>query len=183
MPRAQVLGSGAALDTSRLKTIIGETTRLDPRLVSGYVIGEHGDSQFVPWSSVSFIGKSFAQYVEDNRSRYPGVTFAGIEEETRRRRLDIKGLRGGTSYGIAATVAGLVRMILWNERSVVSVSTLIDGEYEYEEHDVFLSLPVTLDGNGVGDFVDLHLNDEELSRFRASAAVVREHCALIAGRL
>lgn len=83
----------------------------------------------------------------------------------------------------AATVAGLVSMILWNERSVVSVSTLIDGEYEYEEHDVFLSLPVALDCNGVGYFVDLHLNDEELSRFRASAAVVREHCALIAGRL
>ncbi|PLS26303.1 L-lactate dehydrogenase [Bifidobacterium parmae] len=183
LPRAQVLGSGAALDTSRMKTIIGETTRLDPRLVSGYVIGEHGDSQFVPWSTVSFIGKSFAQYLEDNRSRYPGVTLAGIEEETRRRGLDIKGLRGGTSYGIAATVAGLVRMILWNERGVVSVSTLIDGEYEYGERDVFLSLPVALDGDGVGDFVDLHLSDEELARFHRSAAVVRDHCRLIADRL
>ncbi|MBW3080073.1 L-lactate dehydrogenase [Bifidobacterium saguinibicoloris] len=183
LPRAQVLGSGAALDTSRMKTIIGETTRLDPRLVSGYVIGEHGDSQFVPWSTVSFIGKSFARYLEDNRSRYPGVTLAGIEEETRRRGLDIKGLRGGTSYGIAATVAGLVRMILWNERGVVSVSTLIDGEYEYGERDVFLSLPVALDGDGVGDFVDLHLSDEELARFHRSAAVVRDHCRLIVDRL
>lgn len=90
LSRAQVFGSGAALDTSRLKTIIGETTHLDPRLVSGYVIGEHGDSQFVPWSTVSFIGKSFAQYLEDNRSRYPDVTLAGIEEATRRRGLDIK---------------------------------------------------------------------------------------------
>ncbi|MBT1176331.1 L-lactate dehydrogenase [Bifidobacterium callimiconis] len=183
LPREQVLGSGAALDTARMKTLIGELTHLDPRLVSGYVIGEHGDSQFVPWSTVSFIGKSFAQYLEDNRSRYPGVTLAGIEESTRRRGLDIKGLRGGTSYGIAATIAGLVRTILWNERSVVSVSTLVDGEYEYDEHDVFLSLPAALDGNGVGDFVDLHLNEDELSRFHASAAVVREHCELIADRL
>ncbi|PWG65048.1 L-lactate dehydrogenase [Bifidobacterium callitrichidarum] len=183
LPRAQVFGSGAALDTSRMKAIIGATTHLDPRLVSGYVIGEHGDSQFVPWSTVSFIGKSFAQYLEDNRDRYPGVTLVGIEEQTRRRGLDIKGLRGGTSYGIAATVAGLIRTILWNERSVVSVSTLIDGEYEYGERDVFLSLPVALDGSGVGDFVDLHLSDEELAKFHASADVVRKHCAQIADRL
>ena len=74
-------------------------------------------------------------------------------------------------------------MILWNERGVVSASTLIDGEYEYGEHGVFLSLPVALDGNGVGDFVDLHLDDGELARFHASAATVREHCALVADRL
>ncbi|NMM99581.1 L-lactate dehydrogenase [Bifidobacterium sp. DSM 109958] len=183
LPRAQVIGSGAALDTARLKAIIGEITRLDPRMVSGYVIGEHGESQFVPWSTVSFIGKSFTQYLEDNRDRYEGVTLEGIEERTRERGMTIKRLRGGTSQGIAATVAGITRTILWNERRVLPVSTLIDGEYEYDEHDVFLSLPVALDASGVGDFVDLHLTDEELARFHASARVVREHCAMIADRL
>ncbi|MBT1173851.1 L-lactate dehydrogenase [Bifidobacterium sp. MA2] len=183
LPRAQVLGSGTALDTSRMKTIIGEITRLDPRMVSGYVIGEHGESQFVPWSTVSFIGKSLTRYLEDNRERYEGITLEGIEERTRERGMAIKALRGGTSQGIAATVAGLTRTILWNERRVIPVSTLIDGEYEYDEHDVFLSLPVALDADGVGDFVDLHLTGDELVRFHESARIVREHCALIADRL
>ncbi|MBW3091406.1 L-lactate dehydrogenase [Bifidobacterium sp. 82T10] len=183
LPRAQVIGSGTALDTSRMKAIIGDITRLDPRMVSGYVIGEHGDSQFVPWSTVSFVGKSFTQYLQDNRSRYADITLDGIEERTRRRGLLIKSLRGGTSQGIAATVAGLARTILWDERRVVPVSTLIDGEYEYDEHDVFLSLPVALNADGVGDFVDLHLDESELAKFHRSARIVREHCAMIADRL
>lgn len=183
LPRTQVIGTGTALDTARMKAIIGEMTRLDPRMVSGYVIGEHGDSQFVPWSTISFIGKSFTQYLTDNRSRYAHVTLESIEEQTRKRGMVIKRLRGGTSEGIAVTVAGLVKTILWNERRVVSVSTLVNGEYEYGEHDVFLSLPVALDANGVGDFVDLHLTDDELTKFHNSARAIREHCAMIANRL
>lgn len=77
-------------------------------------------------------------------------TLGGIEESTRKRGLDIKGLKGGTCYGIASAVTGLVRTILWNEQSAVSVSTLIGGEYEYGERDVFPSLPVVLDGTGRG---------------------------------
>lgn len=183
LPRAQVIGSGTALDTSRMKTIIGETTGLDPRTVSGYVIGEHGDSQFIPWSTVTFVGKSFEQFLADNPGRYPGATLEGIEEATRRRGDEIKNRRGGTSYGIAATVAGLVKTILWNERRVVPVSALIDGEYEYAEHDVFLSLPIGLDGDGAHEFVDLHLTASELERFHRSASIVRDHCAMIADRL
>ncbi|MCI1219870.1 MAG: L-lactate dehydrogenase [Bifidobacterium sp.] len=183
LSHTQVIGTGTALDTSRMKAIIGEMTRLDPRMVSGYVIGEHGDSQFVPWSTISFIGKSFTQYLADNRPRYAHVTLEGIEEQTRKRAMVIKRLRGGTSEGIAVTVAGLVKTILWNERRVISVSTLVDGQYEYDEHDVFLSLPVTLDANGIGDFVDLHLTDDELDKFHNSARVIREHCAMIADRL
>ena len=183
LPRAQVIGSGTALDTSRMKTIIGEVTGLDPRTVSGYVIGEHGDSQFIPWSTVSFVGKSFSQFLADNPGRYPGVSLDGIEDATRCRGDEIKNRRGGTSYGIASTVAGLVKTILWDERRVIPVSTLIDGEYEYDEHDVFLSLPIGLDGNGASEFTDLHLTAEEMERFHHCAEVVRSHCALIADKL
>ncbi|OZG60260.1 L-lactate dehydrogenase [Bifidobacterium lemurum] len=183
LPRAQVIGSGTALDTSRMKTIIGEVTGLDPRTVSGYVIGEHGDSQFIPWSTVSFVGKPFARFLADNPGRYPGVSLNGIENATRRRGDEIKNRRGGTSYGIASTVSGLVKTILWDERRVIPVSTLIDGEYEYGERDVFLSLPIGLDGNGANEFTDLHLTAEEMERFHHCAEVVRSHCALIADRL
>ena len=66
LPRTQVLGTGTALDTSRLKTIIGEETGLDPRNVGGFVMGEHGDSQFTAWSTVSLGGKPFTRFLSDN---------------------------------------------------------------------------------------------------------------------
>lgn len=183
LPSRQVIGTGTALDTARMKTIIAERTHLDPRTVGDYVIGEHGDSQFIPWSTVNIVGKPFARYLSDNAAKYPDVTLDGIEEAARRRGMEIKALKGGTNYGIAATVAAIVKTILWDERRVMPVSTLIDGQYSYDEHDVFLSLPVALDGDGVGDFVDLHLTDDEMARFHDSARIVREHCAMIADRL
>ena len=70
LPRTQVLGTGTALDTSRLKTIIGEETGLDPRNVGGFVMGEHGDSQFTAWSTVSLGGKPFARFLADNQDRF-----------------------------------------------------------------------------------------------------------------
>ena len=102
-------------------------------------------------------------------------------------RAPFAGLNVGAHVGDApadvATVAAIVKTILWDERRVMPVSTLIDGQYSYDEHDVFLSLPVALDGDGVGDFVDLHLTDDEMARFHDSARIVREHCAMIADRL
>ena len=71
LPRTQVLGTGTALDTSRLKTIIGEETGLDPRNVGGFVMGEHGDSQFTAWSTVSLGGKPFARFLADNQAVSP----------------------------------------------------------------------------------------------------------------
>ena len=73
LPRTQVLGTGTALDTSRLKTIIGEETGLDPRNVGGFVMGEHGDSQFTAWSTVSLGGKPFTRFLNDNADRFSSV--------------------------------------------------------------------------------------------------------------
>lgn len=79
LPSRQVIGTGTALDTARMKTIIAERTHLDPRTVGDYVIGEHGDSQFIPWSTVNIVGKPFARYLSDNAAKYPDVTLDGIE--------------------------------------------------------------------------------------------------------
>ena len=137
LPRTQVLGTGTALDTSRLKTIIGEETGLDPRNVGGFVMGEHGDSQFT-------------------------------------RGNEIVAAKGGTNFGIASTVAGIVQTILWDERRIVPVSTLLDGEYG--EHDVFLGVPTELRANGANEIVELDLSEDERAKLHHSAELVREHC-------
>ena len=157
LPRTQVLGTGTALDTSRLKTIIGEETGLDPRNVGGFVMGEHGDSQFTAWSTVSLGGKPFARFLADNQDRFASVSTTEIEEKTRTRGNEIVAAKGGTNFGIASTVAGIVQTILWDERRIVPVSTLLDGEYG--EHDVFLGVPTELRANGANEIVELDLSE------------------------
>ena len=174
LPRSQVIGTGTALDTSRLKTIIGEETGLDPRNVGGFVMGEHGDSQFVPWSAVSLGGKPFAQFLADNHDRFLSMSTNELEEKTRMRGMDIKEAKGGTNYGIASTVAGIVQTILWDERRIVPVSTLLDGEYG--EYDVFLGVPTELRANGANEIVELELTDIELAKLHRSADIVRSYC-------
>ena len=174
LDRTQVLGTGTALDTSRLKTIIGEETGLDPRNVGGFVMGEHGDSQFVPWSAVSLGGKPFAQFLADNKSRFSSVSTADLEAKTRDRGNVIKDAKGGTNFGIASTVAGIVQTVLWDERRIVPVSTLLDGEYG--EHDVFLGVPTELRANGANEIVELALTDDEQAKLHRSAQIVRSYC-------
>ncbi|KAB5604487.1 L-lactate dehydrogenase [Bifidobacterium jacchi] len=174
LPRTQVLGTGTALDTSRLKTIIGEQTGLDPRNVGGYVMGEHGDSQFAAWSTVSLGGKPFDRFLADNRDRFSSVSTDELAMMTRQRGNEVVAAKGGTNFGIASTICGIVQTILWDERRIVPVSTLLDGEYG--EHDVFLGVPTELRANGANEIVELDLTDEELAKLHASARIVREHC-------
>ena len=82
--------------------------------------------------------------------------------------------KGGTNFGIASTVAGIVQTILWDERRIVPVSTLLDGEYG--EHDVFLGVPTELRANGVNEIVELDLSEDERAKLHHSAELVREHC-------
>lgn len=174
LPRSQVIGTGTALDTSRLKTIIGEETGLDPRNVGGFVMGEHGDSQFTAWSTVSLGGKPFARFLADNHDRFSSVSTAEIENKTRTRGDEIVAAKHGTNYGIASTVSGIVQTILWDERRIVPVSTLLDGEYG--EHDVFLGVPTELRANGANEIVELDLTGEEHAKLHHSAELVRDHC-------
>lgn len=84
-------------------------------------------------------GKPFARFLADNQDRFASVSTTEIEEKTRTRGNEIVAAKGGTNFGIASTVAGIVQTILWDERRIVPVSTLLDGEYG--EHDVFLGVP------------------------------------------
>ena len=141
---------------------------------AGFVMGEHGDSQFTAWSTVSLGGKPFARFLADNQDRFASVSTTEIEEKTRTRGNEIVAAKGGTNFGIASTVAGIVQTILWDERRIVPVSTLLDGEYG--EHDVFLGVPTELRANGANEIVELDLSEDERAKLHHSAELVREHC-------
>ncbi|SHJ75386.1 L-lactate dehydrogenase [Anaerocolumna jejuensis DSM 15929] len=172
LPKNQVIGTGTAMDSARLKHFIGEIFNVDPRSVQGYTMGEHGDSQMCPWSHVTVGGKRITDILADNKE-YENVNLDDIVHKVTRVGFEILNVKGTTCYGIATTAAGLIKAILNDENKIIPVSTLLEGEFG--EHDVFCGVPVILNRSGVKDVVEVHLNEEELAKFKHSVSVIREY--------
>lgn len=172
LPKNQVIGTGTAMDSARLKHFIGEIFNVDPRSVQGYTMGEHGDSQMCPWSHVTVGGKRITDILADNKE-YENVNLDDIVYKVTRVGFEILNVKGTTCYGIATTAAGLIKAILNDENKIIPVSTLLEGEFG--EHDVFCGVPVILNRSGVKDVVEVHLNEEELAKFKHSVSVIREY--------
>ncbi|MGN6712450.1 L-lactate dehydrogenase [Anaerocolumna jejuensis] len=176
LPKNQVIGTGTAMDSARLKHFIGEIFNVDPRSVQGYTMGEHGDSQMCPWSHVTVGGKRITDILADNKE-YENVNLDDIVYKVTRVGFEILNVKGTTCYGIATTAAGLIKAILNDENKIIPVSTLLEGEFG--EHDVFCGVPVILNRSGVKDVVEVHLNEEELAKFKHSVSVIREYTSKV----
>lgn len=173
LPKNQVIGTGSALDTSRLQNFIAEMVNVDPRSVYAYSMGEHGDSQMVPWSTVTVAGKPFHDIIEDNREMLGEVDLDEIVRKTTQEGWEIYNRKGTTYYGIAAACVGIIKAILHDENKIIPVSTLLDGEYG--KKDVFAGVPTILNRTGAADILEIHMTDEELKKFHSSAELIREY--------
>jgi L-lactate dehydrogenase len=178
LPKNQVIGTGTAMDSARLKYFIGELFNVDPRSVQGYTMGEHGDSQMCPWSHVTVGGKRIFDILEDNKE-FDNVNLDEIVKRITRVGFDILEVKGTTCYGIATTAAGIIKAILNDENKIIPVSTLLEGEFG--EYGVFCGVPVILNRSGVKDVVEVHLTKEELEKFKNSIKVIREYTSRIIG--
>jgi L-lactate dehydrogenase len=172
LPKNQIIGTGTALDSARLKHFIGELFHVDPRSVQAYTMGEHGDSQMCPWSLVTVGGKRIFDILEDN-AEYSSVDLDDIIKRVTKVGFEILNVKGSTSFGIATTAAGIIKAILNDENKIIPVSTLLEGEYG--ENDVFCGVPVILNRSGVKDVVEVHMTKAELAKFKQSAEVIREN--------
>lgn len=172
LPKNQVIGTGTAMDSARLKHFIGELIEVDPRSVQGYTMGEHGDSQMCPWSHVTVGGKRFADILEDNE-QYKNVDLDEIIRRVTRVGFDILEVKGTTCYGIATAVVGIVKAVMNDENKIIPVSTLLEGEFG--EYDVFCGVPAILNRNGVHDVVEVHMTPNENQKFKHSVSVIREY--------
>ncbi|MDF2588621.1 MAG: L-lactate dehydrogenase [Anaerocolumna sp.] len=172
LPKNQIIGTGTALDSARLKHFIGDLFHVDPRSVQAYTMGEHGDSQMCPWSLVTVGGKRIFDILEDN-SEYASVDLEEMIKRVTKVGFEILNVKGSTSYGIASTAAGIIKAILNDENKIIPVSTLLEGEYG--ENDVFCGVPVILNRSGVKDVVEVHMTKAELAKFKQSADVIREN--------
>lgn len=159
LPRGRVIGSGTVLDTARFRYLLGTRYGVDPRNVHAFIVGEHGDSEVALWSCAHIAGMPVREKDE------------AIFRDTRDAAYRIIERKGATYYAVAAGLVRIVESILRDQRSVLTVSSLIDGAYGIR--DVCLSLPAVLGRGGVERLLDLELAEEELAALRRSAELLR----------
>lgn len=173
LPKNQVIGTGTAIDSARLQIYIAGLAKVDPRSVHAYSMGEHGDSQMVPWSTVTVAGKPFYDVIQDNKELVGEVDLEELVYKTTQKGWEILSRKGTTYYGIATACAGIVKAILNDENRIIPVSTLLEGEYG--EKDVYAGVPTVLNRSGAYDVLEIHMTPGELSRFKESAGIIRKY--------
>lgn len=166
----RVLGSGTTLDTSRLRSLIGAAVGVDPASIHGYVLGEHGDSEFAAWSTIDAGGI--------NVREFPGYGAARADkllEQVRRAAYEVIQRKRATYYAIGAAVGALAEAILGDQRSIHAVSVPLGGQYGVRG--VSLSLPCVLGREGIIRALEPRLEPDEQEKLLASARVLREALA------
>lgn len=164
LPANQIFGTGTALDTLRLRSALTEMLHADPRAVEGYVLGEHGDSGFVAWSTVTVGGSNVRTLLDE-------PTLEKIAGDVKGEAYAIISKKGATFYGIATVVADIVKAIAHDESRVIPVSAQVEGWNGVGG--VCIGVPAVIGRNGVQKVIDLTLEPAELERFRASAATLK----------
>jgi L-lactate dehydrogenase len=175
----RVIGSGTILDTARFRYLLSQHYGVDPRSVHAYIIGEHGDSEVPVWSLANIAGMRLADYRAAQGLPDDEAALEGIYRQTRDAAYEIISRKGATYYAVAAGLLRIVEAILRDQRTVLSVSSLI-GDY-YGIGDVCLSLPTVLGRGGVERVLRLPLSEEEVTGLRRSAEVLRATYAQIGG--
>lgn len=168
----RVIGSGTTLDTARLRYLLGEYFDIDPRNMHAYVIGEHGDSEFVPWSQALIATKPLYDVLKDNKDRFSHSELDKISTQVRTSAQQIIKAKNATYYGIGMAIVRIVKAILQNENSVLTVSSKMDGEYGL--HDVFIGNPCIINHSGVKAVLELSLQENETEKLKHSAQVLQE---------
>ena len=177
LPKNQVIGSGTSVDSARLQNFLADMVDVDPRSVYAYALGEHGDSLMVPWSTVTIAGKPFTDIIADNAELVGDVDLDEIVYKTTQEGWEIYNRKGTTYYGIASACVGIIKAVLYDENSIVPVSTLLEGEYG--ETGIFAGVPAVLNRSGVFDILEIHMTDSEEEKFHHSADIIREYTAKI----
>ena len=167
----RVLGTGTALDTARLRYLLGDYFHVDPRNMHAYVMGEHGDSEFVPWSQAMLATKPVLELCRQSGGRYCSEELDKIAEEVRTAAYKIIEAKRATYYGIGMALVRITRAIFGNEHSVLTVSAMLRGEYG--ESGVFVGVPCIVNRNGIQKVLPLSLNADEEALFKRSCQTLK----------
>ena len=174
LPERQIIGSGTILDTSRLQSTLAKRFCISPKNVHAHVYGEHGDSQFVPWSLAHIANNhvdSYREHSPDKDLINWDKDYAEIEEFVKKSGAQIIENKGATFYAVAMSVCHICKCIYSDAGTALSVSTMMHGEYGVD--DVCLSTLALVDRTGVRGKILNPLTEEELEKMRISAEKLR----------
>ena len=171
LPEERIIGSGTILDTARLRARLGEDYEINQQNVHAYVLGEHGDSSFIPWSNANICNVPAEEYrnaiLHHNGLDYPEINRAEILEYVQKSGGQVIQRKGATFYAVAVSVCRLSKSLLQSIDTPLTVSTMLHGEYGIE--DVCLSLLTVVGNKRAENKILLPMNDEEIVALRKSA--------------
>lgn len=168
----RVFGSGTVLDSARLKYALSQHLHVDSRSVHAFIIGEHGDSEIAAWSSANVSGIPLHLFCEMRGHFEHEMAMEEIAEKVKNSAYEIIQKKQATYYGIAMSVKRICEAIVRNERSILPVSSLMQGAYGLQE--LALSMPAIVGQNGVETHVPITLNQKEREKLQESADMLHE---------
>jgi L-lactate dehydrogenase len=177
VPWGRVIGSGTILDTARFRYLLGTHFGVDARSVHAYIIAEHGDSAVPVWSLANIAGVRLRDFRTEDGRQYEQQAMEQIFEQTRTAAYEIIKRKHATYYAIGLGLLTLVEAILRDQRTVLTVSTPVRGNYGVQ--DISLSLPTIVGGQGAQEVLQLELSQEEQAAFAASAQTLRDRLAQV----
>lgn len=171
LPKNKVIGSGTVLDTARLRYMVADYLKVSSKNVHAYIMGEHGDSSFVPWKHAYVGCKSIIDIMKDGN--HPMEDLDKIHKNVVNAAYEIIERKKATYYGIGMSLNRLVRAILDNENSVLTVSTYLENG-KYGQDDVYIGVPAIINENGVRELLELELNKEEQEKLDNSCKIIKQ---------
>ncbi|MBE4703953.1 L-lactate dehydrogenase [Spiroplasma platyhelix] len=166
----KVIGSGTILDTARLRFLLSQKLNVSPKSISAYVIAEHGDSSFIPWSCTTVANKTINQLIAEKLITKEDLN--EIEQQVRNRAYEIINLKKATFYGIAAALASLVKIIYEDQNTISIAGGYLEGQYE--NSGFYVGVPMILNLKGWKKVIQLPLTEEEQEKFAKSCQIIKE---------
>lgn len=170
LPKNKVIGSGTVLDTARLRYLMADYLKVSSKNIHAYIMGEHGDSSFVPWNHAYVGCKRMKDIMKDGN--HPMEDLEKIHEGVVNAAYEIINKKKATYYGIGMALNRLVRAILDDENSILTVSTYLENQYG--QNDIYIGVPAIINQEGVRELIELNLNEQEQEKLNHSCHLIRE---------
>ena len=171
LPKTKVIGSGTSLDTARLRYEVAKRIHIDVRNVHAYILGEHGDSEFVCWSNANVGSKPIMDVIETiDTIKFEDLQV--IADDVRNAAYEIISRKQATYYGIGMALNRIVMAILNNDHAILPLSVLNEDEYDCDK--VYIGLPAVVSREGIDHIVKLKLSDQEKALLKTSSKILKD---------
>lgn len=172
-PASRVIGTGTALDSSRLRTVLGDLTGINPKSIQAYTMGEHGNSQMIPWSQVTFSTISYDTWKQKSFPLVKKIDEEKVLEEVRNAAWVVYQGKQCTDFAIGQVLSEVVQTIYRDEHTILPLSTLLSGQYGVDN--VYASTPCQLGRNGIEQVFEVELTEKERKEFQESCKVIKSY--------